>query len=132
MSLVERLNAEMLPFAKLMGVVVTEAAPDRVAATLTIRDDLCTTNSIAHGGAVMALADTLGGIAAFINLPPDAKGTTTIESKTNMIGAAPVDSTLIAVCAPLHRGRRTQIWQTRIETSDGKLIAVTIQTQLTL
>jgi uncharacterized protein (TIGR00369 family) len=80
----------------------------------------------------MSFADTLGGAAAFVTLPDGAKGTTTLESKTNFVGAAPVGSNLIGRCALIHRGRRTQVWQTRVETEDGKLVALVTQTQMTL
>ena len=80
----------------------------------------------------MAFADTTGGAATLINLPADAKGTTTIESKTNFVGAAKEGSTVIATAVPLHRGRRTQVWQTRLETEEGRLVALVTQTQLIL
>jgi 1,4-dihydroxy-2-naphthoyl-CoA hydrolase len=67
-----------------------------------------------------------------INLPDDAKGTTTIESKTNFISGAGEGTILIATATPVHRGRRTQVWQTRLETEEGKLVAVVIQTQMVL
>jgi uncharacterized protein (TIGR00369 family) len=72
------------------------------------------------------------GVATLINLPADAKGTSTIESKTNFVGAAKEGSTVIATATPLHRGRRTQVWQTRLETEEGKLVALVTQTQLIL
>ncbi len=80
----------------------------------------------------MALADTTGGAATLINLPASANGTTTIESKTNFVGTADEGSTVIATATPLHRGRRTQVWQTRLETEEGKLVALVTQTQLIL
>lgn len=132
MSLADDLNDRMLPFAKLMGVAIIEAAPEKLTAEMTVRDDLCTVNSAVHGGALMAFADTMGGMATFANLPDSAKGTTTIESKTNFIGAASAGTTLTATTTPVHRGRRTQVWQTRIETAEGRLVAVVTQTQLIL
>jgi uncharacterized protein (TIGR00369 family) len=99
---------------------------------MLVRPELCTLGGFAHGGAIMSFADTLGGAAAFANLGPEAKGTTTLESKTNFIGAAPAGLTLIGRCALIHRGRRTQVWQTRVETEDGKLVALVTQTQMTL
>jgi len=80
----------------------------------------------------MAFADTTGGAATLINLPAGANGTTTIESKTNFMGAAKEGSTVIATATPLHRGRRTQVWQTRLETEEGRLVALVTQTQLIL
>ncbi|QDL97726.1 PaaI family thioesterase [Rhodopseudomonas palustris] len=132
MTPLEKINSFPLPFAVLMGLRFKEAEPDRVVATLLVRDDLCTIGASIHGGAVMALADSVGAAATVINLPGEAKGTTTLESKTNFIGAAKAGSTLIATATPVHRGRRTQVWQTRIETEDGKLVAVVTQTQMVL
>ena len=132
MTLLEKIQSRPLPFAALMGVTFTEAQQDRVTATLKVREDLCTLGDAIHGGAVMALADTVGAAATIINLPEGAHGTTTIESKTNFIGAAKAGTTLRAVATPIHRGRRTQVWQTRIETAEGKLVAMVTQTQMVL
>lgn len=132
MLTVEQLNERMLPLGRLIGVEVVAVEAERLTARLLVRDDLCTTHAIAHGGTIMALADTLGGLATFVNLPAGATGTTTIESKTNFVGAAKAGQTLIAIATPIHRGRRTQVWQTRIETGDGRLVSVTSQTQLVL
>jgi len=120
-----------LPFAELLGVRIVSAAPDRVEATLEVRQDLCTRPAVLHGGAVMAFADTLGAIATIANLPPGA-GTTTIESKTNFFAAIPVGETAHAECTPLHRGRTTMVWQTKVSRADGRLAAVVTQTQLVL
>ena len=110
----------------------TEAGLDRVVAKMLVRPDLCTLRNTIHGGAIMAFADSVGAAATVINLPADAKGTTTIESKTNFIGGAREGSTVIATATPVHRGRRTQVWQTRLETEDGKLVAIVTQTQMVL
>ena len=119
------------PFPRLMGVEVLEAAKTGVKARLTVRPDLCTSGHILHGGAIMAFADTLGAIGAFLNLPEGA-GTTTIESKTNFIAGAPLGAVLIGESTPVHRGRRTMVWQTRIATAEGKLVALVTQTQMVL
>lgn len=132
MTPLEKLNAMKIPFAELKGVQFTEAEKDRVVARMTVRPDLCTLGHIIHGGVVMALADSVGAAATMLNLPEDAKGTTTIESKTNFIGPAREGTTVIATATPIHRGRRTQVWQTRLETEDGKLVAVVTQTQMAL
>lgn len=132
MTLLERINSMKMPFAELKGVTFTEAEKDRVVARMLVRPDLCTLSNVIHGGAVMALADSVGAAATVINLPQDAKGTTTLESKTNFIGGAKEGSYLTATATPVHRGRRTQVWQTRVETEDGKLVAVVTQTQLVL
>ena len=132
MTPLEKIKAMKLPFAELKGVTFIEADKDRVAARMLVRPDLCTLGHIAHGGAIMALADSVGAAATVINLPDEAKGTTTLESKTNFIGGAKEGTTVIATATPVHRGRRTQVWQTRVETDDGKLVALVTQTQLVL
>ena len=132
MSLIDRINANPLPFAQLLGIEFISAEADSLAARMLIRPDLCTMGGIAHGGAIMSFADTLAGAAAFINLPDGAKGTTTLESKTNFIAAAPAGSTLIGHSTLVHQGRRTSVWQTRVATEDGKLVALTLQTQMTV
>jgi len=132
MTPLEKIQSMKMPFAELKGVTFTEADRDRVVARMQVRPDLCTLNHVIHGGALMALADSVGAAATVINLPDDAKGTTTLESKTNFIGAAREGTTLIATATPVHRGRRTQVWQTRLESEDGKLIALVTQTQMVL
>ena len=132
MTPLERVNSMKMPFAELKGVTFTEAEKDRVVARMLVRPDLCTVGQTIHGVAIMALADSVGAAATVINLPEDAKGTTTVESKTNFIGPAKAGTTVIAVATPVHRGRRTQVWQTRLETEEGKLVAVVTQTQMVL
>ena len=110
---------------------VVSVAPDCVVGEMTIREDLCTIPAVAHGGALMAFADTLGALATVANLP-EGRTTTTIESKTNFVGAAPAGTRITGTTTPVHRGRRTMVWQTRITTSDGKLVAQVTQTQLVL
>ncbi len=124
--------ADRMPFSKLMGVEITEATPARVTGTLLIRPDLCTAANIMHGGAVMAFADALGAVGGFLNLPEGAKGTTTIESKTNFLAAAPEGDSVTGEATPVSVGRRLSGWQTRIRRSDGKEVALVIQTQMTL
>ena len=131
MDALARLNELKLPFAELIGIEFTEAAPEKVVAEMTVRDDLCTRPAVLHGGAIMAFADTLGAAGTFLNLPEGA-GTTTIESKTNFIAAAPLGSRVTGATTPLHRGRRTMVWQTRVTTAEGKLVALVTQTQLVL
>ena len=118
-------------FPGLMGVQMREVSAERVVATLHVRADLCTTGGTLHGGALMAFADTLGAIGTFANLPTGAR-TTTVESSTKFIGAAPVGSTLTGECTPFHRGRTTMVWQTLVRSEAGKLCAVVTQTQLVL
>ena len=118
-------------FPELMGVHFTEVSPERVAAELTVRPELCTIGGVLHGGAVMAFADTLGAVGTFVNLPAGAR-TTTIESKTNFLVAAPVNTRVRAECTPVHRGRTTMVWQTRLTAESGKLVALVTQTQMVL
>ncbi len=118
-------------FPELLGVRFLDAAPDRVRAEITVREELCTVPGVMHGGAIMSLADTLGGFATALNVPP-GHGTTTIESKTNFLAAARTGETIIAECVPLHRGKGTMVWQTRVTRADGTLVAVVIQTQMVL
>lgn len=132
MGLLEMIQSRPMPLAQLMGVTFTHAAKDKVVATMAVRDDLCTLGNTIHGGAVMALADSVGAAATVINLPAEAMGTTTVESKTNFVGGAKAGSTVTATATPVHLGRRTQVWQTRIETTDGKLVALVTQTQMVL
>ena len=132
MSAAAAVNAQfagLLP--GLLGIELTEATAERVRAKLAVRAELCTLGGILHGGAVMALADTLGAVGAFLNLPAKAR-TTTLESKTNFLGAAPVGSTVLAECTPVHRGKTTSVWQTAIRSEDGKLLGLVVQTQLVI
>src|ERR1700746_57146 len=121
MTPLEKVHSMKMPFAELKGVTFTEAERDRVVARMLVRPDLCTLDHTIHGGALMALADSVGAAATVINLPEGASGTTTIESKTNFVGGAKEGTTVIATATPVHRGRRTQVWQTRLETEEGKL-----------
>lgn len=114
-----------------MGVKIEEATQDKIVASMLVRPDLCTAGGVCHGGAFMAFADTIGAIGTFINLPPNTR-TTTIESKTNFMGAAQVNTRITAESVPLHRGRTTQVWQTTIRSEAGKLCAVVTQTQMVL
>ncbi len=120
-----------LPFAELLGIRLRAATPDRVEAEMEVRNELCTRPAVLHGGAMMAFADTLGAYAALLNLPEGA-ATTTLESKTNFFAAAPVGGTVIGECTPLHHGRRTMVWQTRVSATDGRLLGLVTQTQMVL
>ena len=116
--------------AEYLGMRFLETGPDRVVAELEIRDHLRTIQGNLHGGTLMALADAVGGTAALINLPEGA-ATATIESKTNFF-AAGKSGTIRAETTPLHKGRSTSVWQTRITDESGKLLSLTIQTQAVL
>ena len=119
------------PFGRWLGMKVIHVSRDRLAAELVVREELTNRNGGLHGGVVMALADNLGGTATFLNLPPGA-ATTTIESKTNFFAAVAHGDVIKTETTPLHRGRSTMVWQTRITRGDGKLAAIVTQTQLVL
>ena len=125
------LQERIPPFSKLLGIRFLSATPESVIAEMLVRDDLCTTPAILHGGAIMAFADTLGACATVINLR-EGYSTTTIESKTNFFAPAPAGTKVTGECLPLHRGKRTMAWQTRITSESGRLIAVVTQTQMVL
>src|SRR3954453_20173160 len=125
------MQLDPLPFAKLMGVNVVSVAPDLVIGELKVREDLCTRPNVLHGGAYMAFADTIGAVATVANLK-ESETTTTIESKSNFFAAIPLGDTARAECTPLHRGRTTMVWQTKITRRDGKLAAIVMQTQLVM
>jgi len=118
-------------FPGLIGVQLMEVTPERVVASMEVRPDLCTTGKVLHGGAIMAFADTLGAVGTIANLPKDTR-TTTIESKTNFLRAAPEGTRITGECTAFHRGKTTMVWQTQIKTDTGKLCAVVTQTQLVL
>jgi 1,4-dihydroxy-2-naphthoyl-CoA hydrolase len=119
------------PFADFMGMKITSISRDSVVAELLVRDDLENRFGVLHGGALMALADNLGGTATMANLPPGAR-TATIESKTNFFAPIPIGDTAHAECTPLHRGKSTMVWQTRITRNDGRLCAMVTQTQIVI
>ena len=128
----DELNQLLQPlFPGLMGVRIVEATPGKIVATMQVRPDLCTSGRILHGGAYMAFADTLGAVGTIMNLPGGAR-TTTIESKTNFLGGAPAGTQVTGESTPIHRGKTTMVWQTRITNEAGKLIAIVMQTQMVL
>lgn len=131
MDPLDTLRELKLPFSELLGIEFVSADKDKIVAELTVRDELCTRPASIHGGALMAFADTLGAAGTILNLPEGA-GTTTIESKTNFIAGAPLGTRLIGEATPVHRGRRTQVWTTRISTAEGRLVATVTQTQMVL
>ena len=131
MSELERLRQWPLPFADLLGIRYLTATAERVTAEMIVRPELCTTHSILHGGALMAFADTLGAAATVLNLPEGA-GTATIESKTNFLASAPVGAKVIGEALPVHRGRRTMVWQTRLTLENGRPVGLVTQTQMVL
>lgn len=117
-------------FAETMGIQFVEVTKERVVATMEMRPGLSTVGGTMHGGALMAFADTLGAVGAVLNLPPGA-GTTTLESKTNFFAGCNA-GTVKGESVPLHRGKRTSVWQTRVTGPDGRLLGQVIQTQMVL
>jgi len=115
---------------ELLGIRFVEATRERVTAELSYREDLTTVGGSLHGGTLMAFADTVGAAATVLNLPPGAT-TTTLESKTNFFAAGRA-GTVRAESTPLHRGKRTMVWQTRVTDGSGRLLSLTIQTQMVL
>jgi 1,4-dihydroxy-2-naphthoyl-CoA hydrolase len=120
-----------LPLAKTLGIELTVAGKDRVVGQLTVREEITTGGHILHGGAYMAFADSLGAIGAVLNLREGTR-TTTLESKTNFLGSARVGETITGEATPLHIGRRSSVWTTRITNAEGRLLAQVTQTQMTL
>ena len=118
-------------FPGFLGIRFVSVDPSRVEAKLEVRPELCTLGGQLHGGALMALAATLGAGGAFFNLPQGAR-TTTIESKTNFTGAAPAGVTVTGVSTPAHQGRRLMVWQTEVRDEAGRLLGLVTQTQMVL
>jgi len=128
---INELAHQQPPFAQFLGMKITHVSPERVTAELVARAELNNRFGLLHGGAIMALADNLGGTATTANLKA-GQSTTTIESKTNFFAAIPIGDTAYAECTALHRGRTTMVWQTRVTRGDGRLCALVTQTQLVL
>jgi|SRR5579872_2836591 1,4-dihydroxy-2-naphthoyl-CoA hydrolase len=131
MTLLEKVKARKLPFVEFLGIEFMSVEPEKLVAKMAVRPEFTGANDRIHGGVLMAFADTIGGFATFVNLPDGSNGTTTMESKTNFIRPTQTGAILIATATSLHKGRRTQVWTTRIE-DDGRLVAVVTQTQIIL
>ncbi|SDK82562.1 PaaI family thioesterase [Paracoccus chinensis] len=127
----DRIAFDQPAFARLLGFRLISAEPDEVLAELSVTQDLSNRNGVMHGGAIMALADNIGGTATMINLP-QGKTTTTLESKTNFLRPIRIGDTARARCVPLHKGRTTMVWQTTITRGDGKPAAIVTQTQVVI
>lgn len=121
-----------MPLCATLGITASEFAAERVVLHLGWQPQLCTSAGLLHGGALMALADSAGAASAFLNLPDGATGTSTIESKTNFLGAVREGSTVTATSIPLHRGGSTVVIETELRTDEGKLVGKTTQTQAVL
>jgi 1,4-dihydroxy-2-naphthoyl-CoA hydrolase len=127
----DKVNLLNMGLPRLLGLTVTVAEADRVVAELVVREEHCTLGHTIHGGTIMAFADTLGAIGTVLNLR-DGQSTTTVESKTNFFAGAALGSKVTAESVPLHRGRRTQVWETRLTNDGGRLLAKVTQTQMVL
>ena len=113
-----------------LGIELVELDKDRVVATLKVRPELLTITEVVHGGTLMAFADTVGAAGTAANLAP-GQNTATIESKTNFFAACR-SGVIRAEATPLHKGKRTHVWQTRVTDENGRLLSLTIQTQMIL
>jgi 1,4-dihydroxy-2-naphthoyl-CoA hydrolase len=131
MNVKDKIQARLPGLPRFLGMRMTEATKDRLAAELVVREEHCNGTKAIHGGALMGFADTLGAVATMMNLRP-GQITTTLESKTNFIAPAMIGDVLTGEATPLHRGRRTQVWETHIRNADGRLIAKVTQTQIVL
>jgi uncharacterized protein (TIGR00369 family) len=130
-ELVDKLRRHVPPFMQMLGAELVSATLDRIEARLTVRDDMGNGSGILHGGVYMSFADYLGAIGTVVNLPKGAS-TTTMESKTNFFRPARSGDVITGISTPLHKGRRTMVWQTRLTDRDGKLLAMITQTQMVI
>ena len=119
---------DAMPFAALVGIDLLEASTELVRGRLAWAPERCTAGGLLHGGALMALADTCGGVCAFLNLPEGARGTATVESKTNFLRAVR-EGTVTANTRPLHVGRTLVVLETELTRDDGSLVAKVTQSQ---
>lgn len=122
---------EVMPLGATLGMTAGIYTADRVELSLEWKESLCTAGGVLHGGVIMALADSAGGACALLNVPPEATGTATIESKTNFLGAVR-SGAVTATATPLHRGGTTIVVETEVRDSKGRLVAKVTQTQIVL
>jgi 1,4-dihydroxy-2-naphthoyl-CoA hydrolase len=122
---------ELMPLCRTLGIVAEDLGPSSVALSIGWDEPLCTGGGLLHGGVIMALADSAAGACAFLNLPASATGTSTIESKTNFLGAV-TTGTVTARATPLHVGRSTIVVETELRDDSGRLVAKVTQTQAVL
>jgi 1,4-dihydroxy-2-naphthoyl-CoA hydrolase len=120
----------LMPFAEALGMSLDSAEAAEVRGRLAWSPERCTAGGVMHGGALMALADSLGGICAYLNLPSGAQ-TTTITSTTSFMRAVR-DGEVTAIARPLHAGRTVIVVQTEIRGDGGRLVAQVTQTQAVL
>lgn len=128
---IEKIQRGLPGIARFLGLTFTSIEKDRLVAEMVVKKEHCNPADTIHGGAIMTLADTMGAIGTWVNLR-EGQDTTTIESKTNFFAAAPLGTVITAESVPLHRGRRTHVWETRLMRPDGKMVAKVTQTQMVL
>lgn len=128
---IEKIQRGLPGIANFLGLTFTSIEKDRLVAEMVVRPEHCNPAGTLHGGAIMTMADTMGAIGTWVNLS-GGQDTTTIESKTNFLAAAVAGTVLTAESVPLHRGRRTHVWETRLMRPDGKMVAKVTQTQMVL
>ncbi len=128
-ALIEYVKDHPTPLAETLGIELDIVTPDLVTASMKVGHGLCTIPDILHGGAMMAFADNVGAVATFVNLPEGAT-TTTIESKTNFLAAIEEGDIATIRCEPIHRGRSTMVWQSKVYQGNGRLAAIIMQTQI--
>jgi len=124
---IDQALANLLPGQ--LGIRIEAASADEVVGTLTVEERLCTVGGILHGGVFMALADTLGGVGAFLNLPPNSR-TNTVESKTNFFRSAAIGTKIMGRSRLINKGRTLLMWQTEIHDGQGRLLALVSQSQM--
>ena len=127
----QKAREHLPPFMKLIGCELISIDKEHVSARMIAREDMGNGTGIMHGGAYMAFADFLGAMGTVVNLPKGTT-TTTMESKTNFFAPAVIGSTVLGTSTPLHRGRKTMVWQTRLTNPEGRLLAMITQTQMVL
>jgi 1,4-dihydroxy-2-naphthoyl-CoA hydrolase len=130
-DLLAKHQAHLPPMARMLGVELISIEPDRIVAQMEARETMGNGVGILHGGAYMTFADFLGALGTVVNLPK-GNSTTTIESKTNFFAPAKIGSMVRGESIPLHRGRRTMVWQTRLTNAEGRMLALITQTQMVL
>lgn len=129
LSSMRAIAEEQPPFGDFFGLRIISATPELVEADFTATPAMGNRNGVLHGGAISAICDNMGGTATFMSLAPGT-ATTTIEAKTNFFRPVAIGETATLRTVPLHRGRRTAVWQTTVYRADGKVAAISVQTQM--
>ena len=130
MELTTQTMRELMPLCAHMEMNLVRANPDEVVGTMAWSAETTMAGGAMHGGALMALADTIGGSVAFLNLPEGA-GTSTISSSTVFLRGLR-EGTLTATGRLIHKGRTTIVAETVLTDAQGRPVARTTQTQAVL